>query len=209
MRVLVVGQGGREHALCWKLKQSPLVKEIYAAPGNAGIASVADCVPIGVADIIELADFADKLKIDLTIVGPELPLTLGIVDEFQKRGLPVFGPTRLAAELEGSKVFSKEFMRKYEIPTAEAFTVGSIDEARKALKQIGYPAVLKVDGLAAGKGVVIAENASEADEFLKTVFDEKKFGTAAIRILIEEFLTGEEVSFMVITDGKKSLPLAP
>jgi phosphoribosylamine--glycine ligase len=208
MRVLVVGQGAREHALCWKLKQSPLVREIYAAPGNAGISQVADCVPIGVADIIELADFADKLKIDLTIVGPELPLTLGIVDEFQKRDLPIFGPTRLAAELEGSKIFSKEFMRKYGIPTAEAMACNSVDEAKKALKQLGYPAVLKVDGLAAGKGVVIVSSASEADEFLRTVFDERKFGISA-RVLVEEFLTGEEVSFMVITDGKKALPLAP
>ena len=209
MRVLVVGQGAREHALCWKLKQSPLVREIYAAPGNAGIAGVADCVGIGVADIIELADFAEKLKIDLTIVGPELPLTLGIVDEFQKRGLPIFGPTRLAAELEGSKVFSKEFMRKYNIPTAAAHTCSSIDEAKAALKQIGYPAVIKVDGLASGKGVVIVEKAAEADEYLRMVFDEKKFGTAATRILVEEFLAGEEVSFIVITDAKKSLPLAP
>ncbi len=209
MRILVVGQGAREHALCWKLKQSPLVREVYAAPGNAGIAQVADCVQIGVADIIELADFADKLKIDLTIVGPELPLTLGIVDEFQKRGLPIFGPTRLAAELEGSKVFSKEFMRKYGIPTANSFTVNSIDEGKSALKEIGYPAVLKVDGLAAGKGVVIAQTKAEAEEFLRGVFEEKRFGNAATRILVEEFLTGEEVSFMVITDGKKSLPLAP
>jgi phosphoribosylamine--glycine ligase len=209
MRVLVVGQGAREHALCWKLKQSPLVHELYAAPGNAGIGQVADCVPIGVADIIELADFAEQLKMDLTIVGPELPLTLGIVDEFQKRGLPVFGPTRLAAELEGSKVFSKEFMRKYGIPTAEAETANSIDEAKAALKKIGFPAVLKIDGLAAGKGVVIVESKGDAEEFLHTVFEEKKFGNAATRILVEEFLTGEEVSFMVITDGKKSLPLAP
>ena len=209
MRVLVVGQGAREHALCWKLKQSPLVRELYAAPGNAGIAQVADCVPIGVADIIELADFAEKLKMDLTVVGPELPLTLGIVDEFQKRGLPIFGPTRLAAELEGSKVFSKDFMRKYAIPTAEAVAANSVDEAKKALKQLGYPSVLKIDGLAAGKGVVIVNSASEADEYLRMVFEEKRFGTAATRILVEEFLTGEEVSFMVITDGKKSLPLAP
>src|SRR6476620_277199 len=126
MRVLVVGQGGREHAICWKLKQSPQVTEVFAAPGNAGIAQVADCVPIGVADIVELADFATGLKIDLTVVGPELPLTLGIVDEFQKRGLTIFGPTRLAAELEGSKVFSKEFMRKYSIPTAEAAACSSV-----------------------------------------------------------------------------------
>jgi phosphoribosylamine---glycine ligase len=209
MRVLVVGQGGREHALCWKLKQSPLVKEIYAAPGNAGIAQVADCVPIGVADIIELADFADKLKIDLTVVGPELPLTLGIVDEFQKRGLTIYGPTRLAAELEGSKVFSKEFMRKYNIPTAEAAACASVDEAKAALKTFKFPAVIKVDGLAAGKGVVIVNSQAEADDYLRLVFEEKRFGNAATRILIEEFLSGEEVSFLVITDGKKCVPLAP
>jgi phosphoribosylamine---glycine ligase len=208
MRVLVVGQGGREHALAWKLRQSPLVKEIYAAPGNAGIAQVADCVGIGVADIIELADFAEKLKMDLTIIGPELPLTLGIVDEFQKRGLPIFGPTRLAAELEGSKVFSKEFMKKYSIPTAEAIACGSMDEAKAALKTIGFPAVLKVDGLAAGKGVVIVNSNDEAGDYLKLVFEEKKFGNAANRILVEEFLTGEEVSFMVMTDGKRCVPLA-
>jgi len=209
MRVLVVGQGGREHAICWKLKQSPLVKEIYAAPGNAGIAAVADCVGIGVADIIELADFAEKLKIDLTIVGPELPLILGIVDEFQKRGLPIFGPTRLAAELEGSKVFSKEFMKKYNIPTAEATACSSLDEAKDALKKTKYPAVIKVDGLAAGKGVVIVNSKHEADDYLRLVFEEKRFGNAASRILVEEYLTGEEVSFLVITDGKKSIPLAP
>ena len=208
MRVLVVGQGGREHALAWKLRQSPLVKEIYAAPGNAGIAQVADCVGIGVADIIELADFAEKLKMDLTVIGPELPLTLGIVDEFQKRGLPIFGPTRLAAELEGSKVFSKEFMKKYAIPTPEATACASADEAIAALKSIGFPAVLKVDGLAAGKGVVIVNSQEEADDYLKLVFEEKKFGNAASRILVEEFLTGEEVSFMVMTDGKRCVPLA-
>src|SRR5215468_3968712 len=164
MRVLVIGQGAREHAIAWKLRQSPLVKEIYVAPGNAGIAQVADCVNIGVADIIELADFAEGLKMDLTVVGPELPLTLGIVDEFQKRGLPCFGPTRLAAELEGSKIFSKEFMRKYGIPTAEAVTCSSVDEAKAALKTFKFPAVIKVDGLAAGKGVVIVNSQAEADE---------------------------------------------
>jgi phosphoribosylamine--glycine ligase len=209
MRVLVVGQGAREHAICWKLRQSPLVKEIYAAPGNAGIAQVADCVDIGVADIIELVDFAEKLKMDLTVVGPELPLTLGIVDEFQKRELPIFGPTRLAAELEASKVFSKEFMRKYKIPTAEATVCASPEEAKAALKKTHYPAVIKVEGLAGGKGVVIVQSAKEADEYLRVVFEEKKFGNAANRILIEEYLTGEEVSFMVITDGTKFLPLAP
>ena len=199
MRVLVIGQGGREHALCWKLRQSPLVKEIYAAPGNAGIAEVADCVPIGVADIIELADFAEKLKIDLTVVGPELPLTLGIVDEFQKRGMRIFGPSRLAAELEGSKVFSKEFMKKYGIPTAEAAVCSSVDEAKQAIKKAKFPCVVKVDGLASGKGVVIVENQKEADEYLKLVYEDRKFGKAAERILVEEMLQGEEVSFMVLT----------
>jgi phosphoribosylamine--glycine ligase len=209
MRVLVIGQGGREHAIAWKLRQSPLVKELYAAPGNAGIAQVADCVNIGVADIIELADFAEKLRIDLTVVGPELPLTLGIVDEFQKRGLTIFGPTRLASELEGSKVFSKEFMRKYNIPTADSAVCVSVDEAKAALKSMKYPAVIKVDGLAAGKGVVIVESSKDADEYLRLVFEEKRFGNAANRILVEEYLTGEEVSFMVLTDGKKFVPLAP
>jgi phosphoribosylamine--glycine ligase len=207
MRVLVVGQGAREHALCWKLHQSPLIKELYAAPGNAGIAAVADCVPIGVADIVELADFAEKLKIDLTVVGPELPLTLGIVDEFQKRGLTIFGPTRLAAELEGSKVFSKEFMRKYNIPTAEATICSSIEEARAALRKL--PAIIKVDGLAAGKGVVVVSTKREAEDHLRMVFEEKRFGNAANRILVEELLVGEEVSFMAITDGKRVVPLAP
>ncbi|HEX3069639.1 MAG TPA: phosphoribosylamine--glycine ligase, partial [Thermoanaerobaculia bacterium] len=209
MRVLIVGQGAREHALAWKLRQSPLVREVYAAPGNAGIAEIADCVNIGVADIIELADFAEKLKMDLTIVGPELPLTLGIVDEFQKRGMAIFGPTRLAAELEGSKAFSKEFMRKYGIPTADARVCSSMDEAKAALKEFRYPAVIKVDGLASGKGVVIVNSKSEGEEYLKLVFEEKKFGNAANRILVEEFLTGEEVSFMALTDGKKFVSLAP
>src|ERR1051326_997774 len=162
MRVLVVGQGAREHAIAWKLKQSPLVRELYAAPGNAGIAAVADCVNIGVADVIELADFAEGLKMDLTVVGPELPLTLGIVAEFQKRGLPTFGPTRLASELEGSKIFSKEFMRKYSIPTAEAVTCGSADEARAALKKMGYPPGVQGDGLAAGEGGVLARKAHDS-----------------------------------------------
>src|SRR5437016_9406289 len=209
MRVLVVGQGAREHAIAWKLRQSPLVKEIYAAPGNAGMAEVADCVNIGVAAIIELADFADKLKMDLTIVGPELPLTTGIVDEFQKRGLAIFGPTRLAAELEGSKVFSKEFMRKYGVRPAEARAGSSVDEAKSALKEFGYPCVLKVDGLAAGKGVVIVESKKQAEDYLSLVFDEKRFGNAANRILVEEFLIGDEISFLVITDGKRMVPLAP
>jgi phosphoribosylamine---glycine ligase len=209
MRVLVIGNGAREHAICWKLKQSPLVSELYAAPGNAGIASIANCVRIGQADVIELADFAEKLQIDLTVVGPELPLTLGIVDEFQKRDLTIFGPTRRAAELEGSKVFSKEFMRKYQIPTAEARSCGSLEEGRAMLKSLSFPQVLKVDGLAGGKGVVIARDREEAEEFLRVLFEERRFGNAADRVLIEEFLEGDEVSFMALSDGRRVVPLVP
>lgn len=209
MRVLVVGQGGREHAICWKLRQSPSVSELYAAPGNGGIAEVADCLPIGVADIIELADFAEKLRIDLTIVGPELPLTLGIVDEFSKRGLAIFGPTRLAAELEGSKVFAKDFMNKYGIPTAESVTCSTFDEVQSAMVKIGFPLVLKVDGLAAGKGVLVAREPSDAQPFVDSIFDDRRFGNAADRVLVEEFLEGEEVSFMVLTDGRHVVPMVP
>ncbi|HEU5163257.1 MAG TPA: phosphoribosylamine--glycine ligase [Thermoanaerobaculia bacterium] len=209
MRVLVVGQGGREHALCWKLRQSPSVTELYAAPGNAGIADLAYCVPIGVADIVELADFAEKLKIDLTVIGPELPLTLGIVDEFRKRDLTIFGPSRLAADLEGSKAFSKDFMRKYEIPTAESVTCSSYDEGVAATKKAPWPKVIKVDGLAGGKGVFIVGSKGEAEEVLGQIFHERRFGNAADRVLVEEFLDGEEVSFLVLTDGKRVAPLAP
>jgi phosphoribosylamine---glycine ligase len=209
MRVLVVGNGGREHAICWKLKQSPLVDELFAAPGNGGMEAIADCVPIGAADVVELADFAEKLKIDLTVVGPELPLTLGVVDEFQKRDLAVFGPTRMAAEIEGSKVFSKEFMKKYGIPTAEAKICTGPDDARAHLAERGYPVVLKVEGLAGGKGVAVVQDDAEAEEYLKLVFDDRKFGNAGNRIVVEDFLEGEEISFMVLTDGKRMVPLAP
>ncbi|HEV8118682.1 MAG TPA: phosphoribosylamine--glycine ligase, partial [Thermoanaerobaculia bacterium] len=152
MKVLVIGGGGREHALCWALRRSPFVDELLCAPGNPGIAELADCVPVGAGDIVELADLAEKLKMDLTVVGPELPLALGIADEFAKRDLPIFGPSRLAAQIEASKVFAKEFLRRHGIPTAEAFVCGSREEAKEALKKISYPAVLKADGLAAGKG---------------------------------------------------------
>lgn len=209
MRVLVVGQGGREHAICWKLKQSPQVKEVYAAPGNGGIAAIANCVPIEATDIIELADFAESLRMDLTVVGPEIPLTLGIVDEFQKRGLAIFGPTRLAAEIEGSKVFSKEFMKKYGIPTADANICGSYDEAIAAFDARGLPCVIKADGLAGGKGVVIPATRDEAVATLSEIFESRRFGMAGSRVLIEECLTGEEVSVMAITDGKKVVPFAP
>ncbi len=209
MRVLVVGQGGREHALCWKLRQSPSVTELYAAPGNAGIAEIAYCVPIGVADIVELADFAEKVKIDLTVVGPELPLTLGIVDEFRKRDLIIFGPSRLAADLEGSKVFSKEFMRKYDIPTGESAVCSSYDEGAAAVKKGPWPKVIKVDGLASGKGVFIVGSKDEAEGVIEQIFKERRFGNAADRVLVEEYLDGEEVSFLVLTDGTRVAPLAP
>jgi phosphoribosylamine--glycine ligase len=198
MRVLVVGSGGREHALVWKLAQSPEVKEIFCAPGNPGIAQLATCLPIGVTDIVELADFAETMKIDLTVVGPELPLTLGLVDELTKRGLLAFGPNKLAAELEGSKVFSKAFMRKYEIPTPEAEVCTTRAEAEKAVKAFGLPCVFKADGLAAGKGVVIVRDENDRDKALKLFFGERVFGSAGDRVLIERCVTGDEVSFMVL-----------
>jgi phosphoribosylamine--glycine ligase len=208
MRVLVIGSGGREHALCWKLKQSPEIEELYCAPGNGGIAEIATCVPIAPEDIHELAEFAGGLSMDLTVVGPELPLTLGIVDEFTKRGLAIFGPNRLAAELEGSKVFSKQFMLRNGIPTPEADFCESEDEARAAAKKRGYPVVLKADGLAAGKGVVIVRDADDLEKALQGFFRDRKFGNAASKVLVEECLEGEEVSFMVLSDGTRALPLA-
>jgi phosphoribosylamine--glycine ligase len=208
MRVLIIGSGGREHALAWKLAQSPAIGEIFCAPGNPGIAAHASCLPIGVSDTVELADFAEKMKVDLTIVGPELPLTLGLADELSKRQLPVFGPNKLAAELEGSKVFSKSFMKKYGIPTADAEVCVTRAEAEKALRRIGVPCVFKVDGLASGKGVVVVQSAEEAERALKLFFDDRVFGSAGDRVLVEQFLSGEEVSFMVLCDGERAIPLA-
>jgi len=208
MRIFVIGSGGREHALVWKLKQSPDVTEIFCAPGNPGMAALATCLPIGISDIVELADFAETMKVDLTIVGPELPLTLGIVDEFGKRNLPIFGPNKLAAELEGSKVFSKSFMRKYGIPTAEAEICATRLEAEATLKKFGFPCVFKADGLAGGKGVVVVQNKAEADRALKLFFDDRVFGRSGDRVLIERFIAGDEVSFMVLCDGERAIPLA-
>lgn len=208
MRVLVIGGGGREHALCWKLRQSPQVEELYCAPGNPGIAEVADLVPIAVDEIQKLVDFAVDLKIDLTVVGPELPLTLGITDEFAERGMAVFGPSLQAAELEGSKVFAKEFMRRHGIPTAAFEVVHDAQEAREALSRFGHPVVLKADGLAAGKGVLIVSNESEAEEAIQILFHERRFGSASDRVIIEECLEGEELSFIALSDGKRALPFA-
>lgn len=208
MKVLVIGSGGREHALCWKLRQSPRVTELYCAPGNPGIAKVADLVPIPADEIHQLADFAADLKIDLTVVGPELPLTLGVVDEFHGRGLHIFGPQKRAAELEGSKVFAKEFMRRHGIPTADFGIAHDIEQARELAAKFGFPVVLKADGLAAGKGVLIIKDQDELAHGLDMFFHERRFGSAAERLVVEEFVAGEEVSFTSICDGQFPLPLA-
>jgi phosphoribosylamine--glycine ligase len=209
LRVLVVGGGGREHALAWKLKQCPEVTELYCAPGNAGIAALADCVPIDPSDIVEIADFAENLNIGLTVVGPELPLILGLSDEFQRRGLAVFGPTRAASELEGSKAFAKDFLKRHDIPTARYHVVANIDDVKEVLAsdEIGLPLVIKADGLAGGKGVTIVQSKDEALELAKKLIEERQLGSAGTRLVLEEYLEGEEVSFFALSDGHNVLPL--
>jgi phosphoribosylamine--glycine ligase len=210
MKVLIVGNGGREHALAWKIRQSPLVSELYCAPGNAGIAEIADCVPIEASNIIEVADFAQTIKADLTVVGPELPMVLGIGDEFVRRGLPAFCPSRGAAEIEGSKVFAREFMARHGIPAPRYEVCVSVDEALGFVERapFGFPFVAKADGLAAGKGSVTVENAAEAKTVVQQMMSEKRFGTAGAKVVMEEFLQGEEVSFLVLSDGARVVPLA-
>jgi len=207
MKILVVGGGGREHALCSTLRRSAFVEELFCAPGNPGIAELADCLPVSVGDIVEIADLAENLRMDLTVVGPELPLSLGIADEFGKRGLPIFGPSRLAARIETSKVFAKEFFRRHGIATAQAIVCASRAEAEAAIAQLHYPVVLKADGLAAGKGVLTAESREDADRALKLFFDERLFGSAGDRVLVEEFLRGTEASFLAVCDGQTPVPL--
>lgn len=208
MRVLVVGAGGREHALCWKLRQSPLLTALYCAPGNPGIAEYADVVPVPVDEITRLADLAADLKVDLTIIGPELPLVLGLADEFRNRGLLVFGPQRRAAELEGSKVFAKEFMGRHGVPTAPFEVAHDAAQCRKAAARFGFPVVLKADGLAQGKGVVIPTSAEELDAAVRMLFEDRRFGASSDRVVVERFEEGEEVSFMALSDGERVLPLA-
>jgi phosphoribosylamine--glycine ligase len=208
MKVLVVGSGAREHALCWKLRQSPLLTELYCAPGNPGIGKIADLVPIAAEEVARLADFAADLGIDLTVVGPELPLTLGLADTFSQRGLLIFGPSQRAAELEGSKVFAKQFMERQGIPTAPFVVVHDAAEAQAARSRFPPPVVLKADGLASGKGVLIVRTDAEFDEAIGAFFEERRFGASSERVVIEAFLDGEELSFMALADGTRLLPLA-
>jgi len=207
MKILVIGSGGREHALVWKISQSPKVSKIYCAPGNAGISQIAQCINISVDKITELADFAQETKIDLTVVGPELSLSLGIVDEFNQRGLKIFGPTKIATEIESSKVFSKNMMKKYHIPTADYATFNDMKEALTHIKKRQFPLVLKADGLAAGKGVFIVHGMEEAEASLDSLMNEKIFGDAGRQVIVEDFLEGEEVSVLAFSDGTNVIPM--
>ena len=209
MKVLVIGSGGREHALVWKIYQSEMADKIYAAPGNDGMETLAERVDIASDNITELADWAEENNIDLTVVGPEKPLVNGIVDEFEKRGMKIFGPNAKAAQIEGSKVFAKDILEKYDIPTAEYEVFNSAEEALKYLEECDYPVVIKAEGLAAGKGVVIATNINESEEAVSKIMEDRVFGDAGERIVVEDFLTGEEVSFLGFTDGENIVPLSP
>lgn len=209
MKILVIGSGGREHALVWKIAQSRRVKKIYCAPGNAGIAQLAECVSIPVDNIKGLLEFARDKGIDLTVVGPEVPLVAGIVDEFQKAGLKIFGPTQNAARLEASKAFAKQVMLDQNVPTGHAAICMSIDEANEALSSVeSFPVVIKADGLAAGKGVVICKDEEAALETLTNILVRKVFGNSGNTVVIEEFLEGEEASILVLTDGNDAVALA-
>jgi len=208
MKVLVIGGGGREHALVWKIAQSPLVRKIYCAPGNPGIGTIAENVDLAVDDLDGLLVLALREEIDLTVVGPELPLSLGIVDRFEAAGLKAFGPYQNAAIIEASKAFSKELMAKYSIPTAAYQVFTEIEPALAFVRKLGTPIVIKADGLAAGKGVIIAQDFSEAEGAVREMLGGNAFGAAGSRVVIEEFLRGEEASFLALTDGKKIVPLA-
>jgi len=205
MQVLVIGGGGREHALVWKIKQSPKVKKIFCAPGNAGTVKIAENVPIGADDIKGLLEFALKRKIELTVVGPEQPLVMGIVDQFEKKGLRIFGPNARAAKLEGSKSFSKDIMKKYGLPTAEYETFASIKIAKDYIKTQKGPLVIKADGLAGGKGVLICKTESEALTAVDSTMGKKSFGEAGDQIVVEEFLEGQEISILAFCDGQTVL----
>ena len=208
MRILVIGSGGREHALVWKIAQSKLCDKLFCASGNAGIAQIAECIDIKADNIAGLLEFVRKEKIDFTVVGPEVPLALGIVDEFAKYNLKIFGPNKSAAQMEASKVFSKELMAKYKVPTADFKVFDDPDAAKKYIDKIGAPCVVKADGLAAGKGVVVAKTVDEAKKAVESMMQEKIFGDAGNKVIIEECLQGEEASILVITDSKEVIALA-
>ncbi|MCS7163860.1 MAG: phosphoribosylamine--glycine ligase [Thermodesulfovibrio sp.] len=207
MKVLVIGSGGREHAIIWKLAQSRVVDKIYCAPGNAGISEIAECIEVENKDFSALVDFVKYEWIDLTVVGPEEPLAKGIIDVFQKEGRRIIGPTKLAAQIESSKVFAKEFMKRHKIPTAEYKVFTSYTHAEEYIRLKGTPIVIKADGLAAGKGVFVCQNYEEAFEALRLIMKEKVFGAAGDKVVIEEFLSGKEASYLVFTDGKNTIPM--
>ena len=210
MNILMIGGGGREHALVWKLKQSPRVGKIWCAPGNGGIARDAECVAIDTSDLAGLAAFAEKNLPDLTVVGPELPLVEGIADAFRERGWAIVGPSKLAAHLEGSKIFSKEFLLRHHIPTAKMY--GSFDSAKgayTALPKVDFPVVIKADGLCAGKGVLVAQDFEQARHFIERVMEKDELGAGGRRILLEAGLEGDELSFIIVTDGKSYAPFVP
>ncbi len=208
MKVLVIGSGGREHAIVWKLRQSPNVDQLFCVPGNAGICEEAQCVFGDLKSVDSLLQVASRIQPDLTVVGPELPLTLGVVDEFQRRGMRIFGPTSAAARLEGSKIFAKEFMQRHHIPTAHYAICTSEKEIKDALPHFGTPIVVKADGLAAGKGVIIAKSREEAGAVAIQMLAGKVVGEAGTRVVLEEFLEGDELSFLAICDGERAIPLA-
>ncbi len=209
MKVLVIGGGGREDALCWKISHSPLVSEIVCAPGNAGIAKRARCVSVPASDVEGLVSVALSEKPDLTVVGPEVPLSLGIADRLEAEKIRVFGPSKAAAELEGSKVFSKQFMLRHSIPTAEFRVFEKVDAALSELRSAVFPLVIKADGLAAGKGVFVCATEKDAENALRSIMKDKVFGESGNRIVMEEFLSGSEMSFFAVSDGKTLVPLEP
>jgi phosphoribosylamine---glycine ligase len=210
MKILILGSGGREHAIAWKCAQSAAVEKIWCAPGNGGIARDAECVALNVGDAKAAADLAEKLGADLTIVGPELPLVNGVSDEFARRGLTILGPGQRAAALEGSKIYSKQFMERHGIPTAATYgTYEDVDAAREALTKVKWPLVIKADGLCAGKGVLVTSSAGEAAEFVARLFAGGEFGDAGKRVLYEEALEGLELSYIILTDGDNFISLAP
>src|SRR5437868_3596550 len=207
MKFLVLGSGGREHALLWKLKQSPRITKLFCAPGNGGISQEAECVPVDLKNLESVVTLGNKLKPDLTVVGPELPLQIGVVDEFTRRGWPVFGPSKAAAQLETSKSFAKQFLQRHRIPTAHYAICNSASEVKHELSRFSTPVVVKADGLAAGKGVVICKSKDEAATAAGEMLSGKMVGEAGVRIVIEECLRGDEISFLVLSDGERVAPL--